>query len=132
MVNDLFFSALGNEKLTCIEVDNPRDLTNNSSWKKEDMAIYSQSCQTASVDDIIIEKVVTIIPNPVREILKIKLEELENFYRCTVFNNLRQEILKSFSNQIDISFFKKGIYLLKIECKDQREIIKSAKEITPF
>ncbi|CAM1361661.1 putative Por secretion system C-terminal sorting domain-containing protein [Tenacibaculum xiamenense] len=118
------FEANENPNLTCIQVDNPTDSANNAAWKKDDPAIYSETCQTASIDDPLFNDEVGVVPNPVINNAKVTLKNQYDYKKCTIFNNLGQEVFKTTSHELDLSGLTKGLYLLKVEGKDGRVAIK--------
>lgn len=118
------FDATNNANLNCIQVDNPNDVLNNPVWKKDDFAIFSTSCQTASLNDVTFEKTVLVSPNPVIDLLTISLKNQSSFLRVSIVSSIGQQVLSSRVNKIDLSHLTKGVYFLKIEDNHGKTAIK--------
>ena len=120
------FISTGTSKLTCILVDN-KSAAYLSNWNIDANNSFANSktdCRqnVLSVDDFL-SKSLKIYPNPVKNILTIKLSNQVEFNNVTITNIGGKTILKSNSKSINISQFSKGIYFLKI-ATNKGEIIK--------
>lgn len=66
---------------------------------------------------------IKIYPNPASNKLHISTDmRIDSAVEITIFNNLGQTVLKfPYRNEVDISDFQNGLYLLKISAPDKRE-----------
>lgn len=71
---------------------------------------------TLSTTDFEMSKSITLYPNPVKDILHIKVSEGINITNCEMFDisgkSMKAEI---FDNNIDVSQIQKGLYLIKLK-----------------
>lgn len=85
---------------------------------------------SASVNDNFLSNL-KILPNPVKSTFSISGLNVSNDYSLQIFNILGEKVLetpKVMSKNIDISFLKKGIYLLNIDMENQHRMLKLIKE----
>lgn len=84
---------------------------------------------TLSTTDFEMSKSITLYPNPVKDILHIKVSEGISITNCELFDisgkRMKAEI---FDNNIDVSQIQKGLYLIKLETSKGILIEKFIKE----
>jgi hypothetical protein len=73
------------------------------------------ACNTSGVKNINESNAVSIFPNPAKDKLAIRLNEGTEKYQISLFNTIGQNILKSFSNNLDVSHVPNGMYLVNIK-----------------
>lgn len=105
------FSAINNQNLLCIQVDNVNYSTNNPSWYKDSFANYNTNCNYMNVNDIARNKV-DFYPNPVTDFLNIR--DMDNFKNAEIFSTSGQLIKSYNSKKINLSTYPKGIYIIKV------------------
>jgi subtilisin-like proprotein convertase family protein len=113
--NFTLFYAINNPNLTCIEVDdevysNTTNLWNNN---KDASANFSNNCNTANVHDLDLNYI-KIYPNPVKEILTIKVDET-SIKKAVIYNLQGQKILETKDQTINVSQLSTGFYQVIIE-----------------
>ncbi|MFA7444636.1 MAG: T9SS type A sorting domain-containing protein [Flavobacteriaceae bacterium] len=128
--NVVFFSALGNTELDCIQVDDANYSTTN--WTDiEAGTIFSENC-SASLNDFAAHSF-SVYPNPAKDILTI--ESLSAIQTYRIFDIQGKQLTEKTTNsqsellQIDISSFENGIYFLEVSSANEKtatfKIIKS-------
>lgn len=107
--NILNFTVTGNPKLNCIQVDAP--IWSEENWVFVDEWVsFSEKCIMSNDEEIRLQ--FQIYPNPSTGILYFSEDVFEiNIYDYT---GRRLNSIKQFTNQLDISFLKKGNYILKV------------------
>jgi hypothetical protein len=91
-----------------VSMDNPIDIT-----VETDLNIKATFSKVLSINDVIFNKKTTVFPNPSETgIFRLSSEEIWEVYAISGV-----KILSGKGNQIDLSNFKQGIYLLKTENK---------------
>ncbi|MDA9070284.1 T9SS type A sorting domain-containing protein [Arenitalea sp.] len=128
------FEASNNTALSCIQVDNVADASSGlgsySAWNKDTFAIYSEDCSSAlSTDDNNLITSLSIFPNPVKDVITVNAKQaIDNI---TIYNIMGQNV-KSYktlkNNQIDVSRFSKGFYILNAEINGAIQSLKFLKE----
>lgn len=112
------FISTGTPNLTCILVDdkNAPFLSNWSIDNNNSFANNSTDCRqnVLSVDDVILKNL-KVYPNPVRNILTIKLSNQVEYKKATITNLTGKVVLKSNEKSINVNQLSKGMYLLKID-----------------
>jgi hypothetical protein len=85
---------------------------------------YMSHPSSLSSDDLLLDEVVSISPNPVSDVVTIKTTK--SGYKLRIFNTIGQEVLIknncSNNQQIDLSTFNPGVYYLKFESAEQPNI----------
>ena len=128
------FEASNNTALSCIQVDNVADASSGlgsySAWNKDTFAIYSEDCSSAlsTVDNNLIPSL-SIFPNPVKDVITVNAKQaIENI---TIYNIMGQKV-NSFetlkNNQIDVSGYPKGFYIMSAEINGAIQSLKFLKE----
>jgi hypothetical protein len=77
--------------------------------------IHVEYCWSGGINENFIEETNLASPNPVEDILTVKDNQFDN---VQLINSLGQLVFESealFSNQIDLSTFQQGLYVLRIE-----------------
>ena len=88
---------------------------NTGSYIFDDIEVIVKDVEALDIEDFNgkEEGLVTIYPNPVKNILNIKM--IPNVKRIEVFNLLAQKVLEQWNtNSINIEKIKKGVYIIKI------------------
>ncbi|WP_084426590.1 InlB B-repeat-containing protein [Aequorivita capsosiphonis] len=121
------FLASDNPNLTCIQVDDETAANAGTgvyaSWLKDPSATYSEDC-TLGIVDYATDNPIEIFPNPVSQIITVKVYDNEKVKDLNISNVAGQMITKAkFSNQIDVSNLSAGLYFIQIKT-DQRTVIK--------
>src|SRR5690606_25046995 len=117
-INIIFFNALENESLTCIDVDDAAYSIVN--WPLVDSdTIFSEDCSSASVGEVLGENKFVVYPNPAKD--RITIESLSSVHTYSIFDLQRKQQSKEIFNHIQNSFinidicsFESGIYFIKI------------------
>ena len=112
------FISTGTPNLTCILVDN-KNAAYLSNWNIDNSNSFANSitdCRqnVLSVDNVLL-KSLKIYPNPVRNILTIKLSNQVEYKKATITNLTGKVVLKSNEKSINVHQLSKGMYLLKID-----------------
>ena len=108
--NLIFFSAINNSSLTCIQVDDVAYSTTN--WTNIDTsASFSTNCAALSSIDFEKEKI-SIYPNPTKSTLNIKTATA--IANISVYSLLGKQVIKTNSKTVDVSSLSEGVYLIKI------------------
>lgn len=119
----IYFGAVNNPNLTCIQVDNV-DYANSYSpykdWQKDAWATYNTNCSLSLAESSNNE--FTAYPNPVKdylyfseEITSIKITDLSG----RIFNEF-----SSNQKSVDLSGLKKGLYLMVAITRDGTKVTK--------
>lgn len=116
-----YIDATNNPSLSCIQVDDEVAALNNPNWFKDLTTSYSQNCLTLSVNENDLVDLISIYPNPSKDILNIKLHSNNNYVEATVYDiQGKRLITKAIDTEkgfIDISKIASGMYLLTLETK---------------
>lgn len=126
-INIIFFNALENESLTCIDVDDAAYSIVN--WPLVDSdTIFSEDCSSASVGEVLGENKFVVYPNPAKD--RITIESLSSVHTYSIFDLQGKQLSKEIFNHnqnsfinIDISSFESGIYFIKISSDKQESAI---------
>jgi len=114
-----YLDATGNPNLLCIQVDDEVAALNNPNWFKDFTTSYSQNCSTLSIDDSTIKDLISVYPNPSKDLLNIEFFRSFIDAKATIFDtqgkHLISKNLDSNNGFIDVSKLESGIYLLTIE-----------------
>ena len=114
------FDAGNTPNLNCIQVDDVTFSTTN--WMSIDPAnTFSENCVTASVDDLTLTDF-SIYPNPSTHIINIKT--LNKIKEAVIYGVLGEKVLKTNTQNIDISKLNRGIYLIKVTTTDDKVGVK--------
>jgi hypothetical protein len=112
-----YMDVTGNPNLECIQVDDVI-YANSTNWAKDNIAIYSESCELGVLDINI--DLVRIFPNPATEILFIESDE--SIRDSKIYSMAGNEI-KTFSGMnITVSDLTPGIYFLKTSIGNQNVV----------
>jgi hypothetical protein len=109
------FNTIGNPNLTCIQVDDAAWSTTN--WTNIDgTSSFSEDCgYPLAVNEIELNKDLSLYPNPSSSKLTIELEEvISSISIFDAMGNVIQANLTS-SNSIDVSELSNGVYVLQVE-----------------
>ncbi|MGB5420456.1 T9SS type A sorting domain-containing protein, partial [Algibacter sp.] len=136
--NLTIFDASNNTSLNCIQVDNATDASSSfgsySAWIKDALTTYSEDCasnSTLSADYKDLIPSFSLYPNPVKNVINLKTNNIIN--KVEIYNILGQTmgVFKKESltiNQIDVSSYPRGFYILNIEIKGTLKSLKFLKE----
>ncbi len=116
--------ATNNANLQCIQVDNVTDAQNNPNWEKDASAVYSEDCAlTLSTNPIDVSSLISIYPNPVKDVLTI--DYLKTINSVEVYSLEGKLVFKNNEQNTSISLnsLASGIYLLKINT-DLGQVVK--------
>ncbi len=119
----VYFSALNNPSLDCIEVDDAVYSTTN--WTSKDVTtVYSENCSTIGQTELL-GSTLTVYPNPTSSQLTVELNEADTFQLVSLFG----EILGTYSfnagsSKIELSDLSAGIYFLQSTHSKSTKIIK--------
>jgi glutaredoxin-related protein len=128
---DVTLNGSGHLRVTvsanCVKVDFvraylPKDET---ATKKNQEVAYSYTvgtCATAT-NELEKEDFVKIFPNPANDKLYIEMTDGSDNFDATLYNTFGQIMLKSNSNNLNISSLENGIYFLQIE-KEGKRVVK--------
>lgn len=109
------FNTIGNPNLTCIQVDDAAWSTTN--WTNIDgTSSFSEDCgYPLAVNEIELNKDLSLYPNPSSSKLTIELEEVIS--SITIFDAMGNAIQANLtsSNSIDVSELSNGVYVLQVE-----------------
>ena len=120
--NFLEFNATSNSGLTCITVDNATYSTTN--WTNIDaQTTFSESCSTLSIDDVQISELITLYPNPTRNVININTASIFQINLVEIFNTLGKKVLLSNDTSINIRTLNSGLYFVKVSL-GEKEVIK--------
>ncbi|TCI84734.1 T9SS type A sorting domain-containing protein [Tenacibaculum sp. M341] len=123
ILNEL--NASGNTSLSCIQVDDKDFADNNSSWRKDSTANYSEDCSaTASINDEELSNNLIVSPNPVQDFLTVKSNNFTVVKEIEIVDLLGKEILQTKETSINVSHLPKGMYLMKITSENNRVGVK--------
>jgi hypothetical protein len=110
-------SVKNNSNLTCIAVDDINASNNKGNWIKDTAANYSESCGVLGTDEFENNIQIICYPNPVKNVLQIKVPDAIKINAIKVYNalgNLVIEERKKFK-QLDVSNLSQGVYFVIIE-----------------
>jgi Leucine-rich repeat (LRR) protein len=111
------FDLKGNDKLTCIQVDDTTYSDTNWPNVKDATAVYSTDCTLLGVEDLVFATV-AVYPNPNNGIVHVDNVVLE---KATIYNALGSKVQSNVfenantNNTIDTSGLSKGIYFLYLQ-----------------
>ena len=113
-----------NPLLTCIQVDDYIKANNGESpyltfyWHKDATAVYYEDCAALGLDDEVLEKSITLYPNPVTNILTIDSEI--QLTKVEIFSLLGQKVkdINSHFNSVNVSNLSKGVYIVKLQSEN--------------
>ena len=119
-INQAYFT--GNSALSCIQIDAGFTPPTND-WFKDTSTNYNSNCSSLSVNDFNFKNEINMYPNPVKDILFI--ESNQQIKAVEVYTLLGKKVLvKSDTNNINISNLNAGIYLIKCIGLNKEIIIK--------
>lgn len=112
------FTASNTPNLTCILVDdiNASYLSTWSKDTKSEFVADATDCRSKvlSLENIDLNTNIVFYPNPVNDILSIKLSEGLNLQEVKVYSLSGKNVMKSNKSTLDFSRLSKGFYLVKI------------------
>ncbi|GAB7256995.1 T9SS type A sorting domain-containing protein [Polaribacter sp. OB-PA-B3] len=112
------FNASNTPNLSCILVDDV-NASYLSSWIKDvksEFVADATDCRSKvlSLENIDLDTNIVFYPNPVNDILSIKLSEGLNLQEVKVYSLSGKNVMKSNKSTLDFSRLSKGFYLVKI------------------
>jgi hypothetical protein len=112
--NMTWFEALDNDSLSCIQVDDAAWSTTN--WTNiEAIASFSENCSgTTSTNIVDLSSAISIYPNPTTAFIQVESPINIDFIEIYGADGKLMQIVEN-ANQIDLSTYEKGLYLLKIQ-----------------
>lgn len=114
-------------RLQCIKVDSEEiaDIANNdeNNWIENDQVVYSADCETNVIADELFKDGIYVYPNPAKNRINIKIPN-ERLFQVNIYNLLGKKILSTKKKNVDISYFKNGIYIIKITTQKNELITK--------
>ena len=120
--------AYDNENLACIQVDDENyeylSCFFDEGWCKDNTAIYSENCATASIVDTEFNDHVSIFPNPVSDILTVHYSEFGTLKSVTLYSAILKTITETNSHTLDFNDLPVGMYFLKIENTENKITVK--------
>jgi Leucine-rich repeat (LRR) protein len=111
------FDLKGNDKLTCIQVDDATYSDTNWPNVKDATAVYSTNCAALGIEESVFATV-AVYPNPAKAMIHIDNVVLE---KATIYNALGSKVQSNVfenantNNTIDTSGLSKGIYFLYLQ-----------------
>lgn len=118
--------AFNNPNLFCIDVDDPENIGND--WEVDEQVYFSEDCNLGLED--VLDKQITIYPNPVKNKLNISTSNDIVINKISVYDILGKKVIEKTGNQrqINLSGLAKGLLLVKIETNDGMVVKKIIKE----
>lgn len=112
------FTASNTPNLTCILVDDV-NASYLSTWSKDTKSEFvadATDCRSKvlSLENIDLDTNIVFYPNPVNDILSIKLSEGLNLQEVKVYSLSGKNVMESNKSTLDFSRLSKGFYLVKI------------------
>ena len=122
------FNSRDNPSLTCIFVDDMEYSENSPVWFKDPASTYVETqgeCDALGIYDSTIFEDLLIYPNPVKNILYLKMPEIHNNIEIDIVDIKGNEIIKYQINnteyKIDISHLHSGIYFVILKDLQTKE-----------
>ena len=116
---NLMYFAVGNTpNLSCIYVDNAQYSQDNWLYIDNNTTFVETEveCEALAINDITIENQIFVYPNPVKNIINIKIDNNE-IKKIMICDFLGKIVLETNKNKIDFSNNQEGIYFVKIITK---------------
>ena len=127
-VSIITFDSRDNPNLICIFVDDADYSENSPIWFKDATSTYVETqleCDALGIYDSTIFKDLLIYPNPVKNILYLKMPEIHNNIEIDIVDIKGNEIIKYQINnteyKIDISHLHSGIYFVILKDLQTKE-----------
>jgi len=123
--------ATDNPSLDCIQVDEATIGNIPSGWSKDDTAVYNTDCEAfLAVENINAETEISIYPNPVAEVLNVKLANNSEINSIQIFDLTGKLVLSQVGTtpQMDVSSINAGVYFVKISSNEFTSVKKMIKE----
>lgn len=76
--------------------------------------LYLNNSATLSIDEHLLDDKIGIYPNPVQDVLNIKLDNSSNLEQVSIFDISGREIISSKQSEINVSHLYAGIYIVKL------------------
>jgi hypothetical protein len=128
--NFVYFYAVDNPYLYCINVDNPAWSTTN--WVNIDSQHYfSNNCSGAGISDINESNTLMIYPNPTNgdfTITGLELVGTVSSLSLTDMNGKVVKVLDTKATKFSMASIKPGVYFLNIISGNKQEVLKIVKE----
>jgi hypothetical protein len=115
-LKSLICNSNTNLKTICVyEVDS---VINNSQFKKDPLAVWSDTCtiQTSITENEYAQTKTSIYPNPTEGMIYLGSDAIS----ATLYNNLGHEIMSSNNQTLDLSSQAEGIYIVRVLYKNQK------------
>lgn len=116
------FYAYDNPDLSCIQVDDVWYSSINWTFK-DPTASYSVACNVLSIEAIEINEY-QLYPNPVKDILNIRLNKGLELKQITIYNILGQLVTSSKNLKINTTNLKSGVYFIEVETNQGKSVKK--------
>lgn len=114
--------AQDNPSLMCIQVD--EEIIGNipEGWLKDQEATYSPDCEYLGVDEFTKENMISVYPNPVKDILHLNLPQNLSLNSIKIYTISGKEIFSSTekTKTIDFSSFQVGVYFVEMSYGKKR------------
>ena len=121
--NFTVFETTSNPNLTCIEVDDATwSATNWTNIDATSTFVNNQAaCNSLAITENSLEKQITIFPNPAANSIHIQNNGNLIINKLSLYNSLGKRIYQSnhFQENLDLSTFSNGIYILKLSGNNQ-------------
>ena len=105
---------------TCVNVDYVKAFipgtAGSAGHTNQEVAFsYSVGSCAMGVDDIKLENLIKVYPNPANTKLNIQFNDFSTNHQCKLLNMMGQIVLEFNSNEIIIATIPNGIYFLKLD-----------------
>ena len=128
---NMFFYAIINPNLTCIEVDDPAWSIQN--WTYIDNGVtfstncnYPAGCFTNSIEEY--QSNLSIYPNPTDNLIYIKIENYNGSFQAELYGFTGKLLETTNKTSLSLADYPRGIYLLKVAYGDRVEQLKVVKD----
>jgi hypothetical protein len=115
------FDASINNSLGCITVDTGFTPT---TWIKDNTTTFSDNCATASVNDVFLENIVEIYPNPTKSTIKVNSPLGLKIKSIRIFNYIGEKVLETDSKDMVVNQLSNGVYFVNINFYNNKSVYK--------
>lgn len=116
------FDASGNTNLSCIQIDS--NFTPPNSWLRDGNTNFSNNCTTASTDDVYLQSLIKVYPNPFSNKISITNNTSKTIENVQLFNLLGKKVKTSTKKHLDVSTIDRGVYFLKVKLSSGKILYK--------